>query len=466
MTKTYSDRENTVKRSAVARFRIRLSQEERVQGDPCGLGSPPYIRTVLGLAAMVLAFGAGRPLLAQSLSVGLAAPTSPFSSQAGTSQSFTFSLYDSAGIADMNSADLAFGNTADSNICYLIYFPNTHTLSLNADSSSTGVVSGNWTYGAPGVTGTINNSQCSVNLGASAESYPNGSGGTTVNLTAAVTFNAAFAGGQPMAGVLYNNTQVSSGPWTPLGPGVWDVIAPGDAVSSVSVSPSNGSGLTKTFTLQYSDTAGATAISTAWVWFNAAYSSTGAPGSCMVYYASATNQLFFLNDAGTAWSPATPGAAATLSNSSCSMNAGTASVTSSGTNLTLNLPMTFTTAYTGVQNVFLYASGSSANSGWDALGQWNVSTAAAVSVTPSLGSGSSQTFALNYSDSLEATDLASVWVWFTANFNTASSANSCMVYYASATNQLFFLNDAGTAWSPATPGAAATLSNSSCSMNA
>jgi hypothetical protein len=58
---------------------------------------------------MVLACGACQPLLAQSLSVGLAAPTSNYSSVAGASQSFTFSLYDSAGIADMNSASLAAG---------------------------------------------------------------------------------------------------------------------------------------------------------------------------------------------------------------------------------------------------------------------------------------------------------------------------------------------------------------------
>jgi trimeric autotransporter adhesin len=300
----------------------------------------------------------------------------------------------------MNSADLAFGNTADSNICYLLYFPNTHTLSLNADSSTIPAVSGNWTYGTPGVAGAINNGQCSVNLGASAESYPNGSGGTTVNLTAAVTFNAAFAGGQPMAGVLYNNTQVSSGPWTPFGPGVWDVIAPGDAVSSVSVKPPNGSGLTQTFTLQYNDTAGATAISTAWVWFNPAFSASAgnAASSCMAYYARPTNQLYLIADSGAVWlGPVTLGSSSPLSNSQCSINVQTATATAAGNGLTLSLPVTFTSAYTGVQNVFLYAAGSSANSGWDALGEWNVSTAAAVSVNPASGGSSSQTFALNYS---------------------------------------------------------------------
>jgi hypothetical protein len=42
--KTYSARENTGMRSAFARFRVRLSQERRVQGDPCGPGGPPHKR--------------------------------------------------------------------------------------------------------------------------------------------------------------------------------------------------------------------------------------------------------------------------------------------------------------------------------------------------------------------------------------------------------------------------------------
>ena len=325
---------NAARRSACATTPLRIP------------GPGALRRTVMGLAVLVLACGAGRPLLAQSLSVTLAAPTSGFSSQAGTSQNLTFSLSDSAGVADMNSADLAFGNTAISDICYLLYFPNTRTLSLNEDSSTTSVVSGNWTYGAPGDSETINNSKCSVNLGATSVSYPNGTGGTAVNLTVAVTFSAAFAAGQPMAGVLFNNTEQSSGPWMPLGPGVWDVIAPGSQFSSLSVSPINGSGIAQAFTLQYSDSAGATDIVNAWVWFNAAYSSATSANSCLVYYAKASNQLFLVNDAGTAYTSAAPGAAATLSNSQCSINAQTATATASGIGLTLSLPVTFTSAYT------------------------------------------------------------------------------------------------------------------------
>jgi hypothetical protein len=242
-------------------------------------------------------------------------------------------------------------------------------------------------------------------------------------------------------------------------------------VSDVSVAPSSGTGLQQTFALQYADSLGATDLASVWVWFTSNYSTASTPNSCMLYYARATNQLYFLNDAGTAWSsPVAPGTAVTLSNSQCSVNVAGASVILSGTNLTLNLPMTFTAAYAGAKSTYMYAAGSSANSGWQTLGSWTVSATVAVvsdvSAAPNSGSGLQQTFALQYADSLGAADLASVWVWFTSNYSTASAPNSCMLYYARATNQLYFLNDAGTAWSsPVAPGAAVTLSNSQCSVD-
>jgi hypothetical protein len=121
--------------------------------------------------------------------------------------------------------------------------------------------------------------------------------------------------------------------------------------------------------LEYADSLGATDLSSVWVWFTSNFNS--AASSCMLYYARPTNQLFLLDDAGTAWSsPEAPGTAVTLSNSQCSVNVAAASVTTSGVNLTLNLPMTFTAAYTGTKSTYVYAAGSSANSGWQALGSW------------------------------------------------------------------------------------------------
>ena len=73
---------------------------------------------------------------------------------------------------------------------------------------------------------------------------------------------------------------------------------------------------------------------------------------------------------------------------------------------------------------------------------------------------------MQYADPLGATDLTSVWVWITGNFNSVSVASTCLINYARGTNQLFLYNDAGTGGSSAALGATVTLSNSQCSINA
>jgi hypothetical protein len=139
----------------------------------------------------------------------------------------------------------------------------------------------------------------------------------------------------------------------------------------VSVSPSSGSGASQTFALQYSDTAGAANLQTAYVWFTATLAN--AAGSCMLYYQPAANQLNLLNDAATAWVAGTPGAATTLQNSQCSVNLAGTTVTPNGNTLTLNLAMAFKPAFDGAKNVYMYDSDmSGSNSGWQQEGTWTV----------------------------------------------------------------------------------------------
>jgi hypothetical protein len=165
---------------------------------------------------------------------------------------------------------------------------------------------------------------------------------------------------------------------------------------------------------------------------------------------------------------ATPGAATTLQNSQCSVNMATTTVTLNGNALTMNLPMTFKPAYAGAKNIYMYDSDvSAANSGWQQKGAWTVTAASGVpstvSVTPSSGSGTSHSFALQYSDTAGAANLQFVYAWFNTNLTSASS--SCILYYQPSTNQLNLLNNGATAWQTATLGAATTLQNSQCSVN-
>jgi uncharacterized repeat protein (TIGR01451 family) len=233
-----------------------------------------------------------------------------------------------------------------------------------------------------------------------------------------------------------------------------------------SVTPSSGTGATQTFALQYSDTAGAANLQTAWVWFSAAFSSTS--DSCFLYYDRTANKLNLAPDMTGPYLLATPGTVGTLQNSQCSVNMAATSAALNGNTLTLNLAMTFKPSFRGAKNIFMYGRDLSlTNSGWQTRGSWTVPAPAAVvtadSVTPGSGTGATQSFALQYSDSNGAASFQTTWVWFNAAFS--STSNSCFLYYDRAANQLNLAPDTTGSYLVATPGTAGTLQNSQCSVN-
>ena len=235
--------------------------------------------------------------------------------------------------------------------------------------------------------------------------------------------------------------------------------------SLVSVTPNSGTGITQTFSLVYSDPNGVSDLKNTRVLFNA---SVSAGSACYVTYSPATNQMFLYTDAGTSTSAAvTPGSSATTSNSQCTLNGAGSSFSTSGNNLTLNVSLTFSSAFAGTKNVYMYATGNLGTTvGWTQKGTWTRATSSAptlVSLTPSSGSGTSQTFSMVYSDPNGVPDLKTTRVMF----NTSVSAGSaCYVTYSPATNQMFLYTDAGTSTSAAiTPGSSATASNSQCTLN-
>jgi hypothetical protein len=235
-----------------------------------------------------------------------------------------------------------------------------------------------------------------------------------------------------------------------------------------SVTPSSGSGASQTFALQYSDTAGTGNLQQVWVYFNSTLANP-ATNACLLYYSAATNQVNLLGDNGTAWQAATLGTAATLQNSQCSVNVAAATVAMSGNTVTWNVPMAFQPNFAGQKNIYLHAVDiSGTNTAWQQLGATVTATAGApevVSITPSSGSGERETFALQYSDTAGGANLQQVWVYFNAALANPAT-NACMLYYDATGNQINLLNDNATAWLAATPGAATTLQNSQCSLDA
>ena len=378
------------------------------------------------------------------------------SSGNGLSQTFSFRVSDANGASDLTTVSTLVNTSQSATAaCSITYNRVQNTLWLLTDAGA-----------APA--GTLTPGQrhpaeqpVHLNGGGSSVSVA----GNVLTLNLALTFSTSFSGAKNI--YLYAAGSTGNSGWQPMG--TWTVPATVSGVTVVSVSPSSGSGSQQTFTLQFADGAGATDLSTVWVWINASLASNSA-NSCLVYYSRAANQLNLEADSGAVWLPAaTPGGSGTLTNSQCSVNLAASSVTISGNTLTLNLALTFTPAFSGAKNIYMYAAGSTGNSGWQPMGTWTVpatvSGVTVVSVSPSSGSGSQQTFTLQFADGAGATDLSTVWVWINASL-ASNSANSCLVYYSRAANQLNLEADSGAVWLPAaTPGGSGTLTNSQCSVN-
>jgi Beta-propeller repeat len=380
------------------------------------------------------------------------------SSGSGTSQTFALQYSDTAGAGNLQQVAAYFNATLatpPANACQFYYNVSTNQLNLLNDAGTAGQAA------TLGTAATLQNSQCSLNVGA-ASVAPSGN---TLTLNIPITFLVSFAGPKNIYMSASDVSEASSG-WQQRG--AWTVPGAVTVAQAILVTPSSGSGVSQTFTMQYSDSLGAASLQQVWVYFNATLASP-AVNSCQVYYNLPLNQIDLLNDAGTLSTEATPGTATTLQNSQCSVNVAAATLALSGNALTLSLPLTFRPGFAGAKNIYLYASDQSgSNSGWQQRGTWTVPGAvgpAALGVTPSSGSGTSQVFALQYSDSLGAASLQQVWVYFNATLANPA-VNACLLYYNTATNQINLLGDNGTAWQAATVGTANTLENSQCSINA
>jgi ABC-type uncharacterized transport system substrate-binding protein len=230
----------------------------------------------------------------------------------------------------------------------------------------------------------------------------------------------------------------------------------------VSLSPNAGAGTSATFKAVFSDPNGAADLNELLLQINTTQSSANA---CYVYYQPQGNHLYLAGTGSTWLTPAlTPGVAGTASNSQCTLNAGSSSVTSAGNDLTVNVALSFINTFVDSRNVYLYAGSlSGQNSGWVKEGTWTpnpiASPPAIVSLTPNSGTGESVTFKAVYSDPNGAGDLSELLLQVNSG---QSSANACYVYYQPQGNHFYLANNAGNAWMIAAP----TASNNQCTLNA
>src|ERR1035438_5466428 len=299
--------------------------------------------------------------------------------------------------------------------------------------------------------GTLANSQCTINGGSS--SIVLSGNNATVNL--ALSFSSGFGGLKTVYGYAQAAGGLNSG-WTALGN--WTVTAA--LPQAVSVTPSTGTGSSNTFSFVFSDANGASDLGIVQVVVNSSLS--GYQG-CYISIDPVHNTLWLLNDGATAWQgPITLPTAGTLGNSQCTLNGGSSSIALSGNNATVNLALSFSGSFGGAKNVYGYAQAAGGlNSGWTGLGNWTVPAVLpqAVSVTPSTGTGSSNTFSFLYSGANGG------MVQVVVN-SSLSGYQGCYVSIDPVHGTLLLLNDGATVWQgPITLPTAGTLANSQCTIN-
>ena len=376
-------------------------------------------------------------------------------SGSGSEQTFAFLFSDPSGATDIEAARmLVANNLSAANSCYVWSSGNEFWLRNDASSAWMGPVSVE-------AAGSLTNSQCTLN--AEDSSVSNSENDRTINL--AVTFNTAFAGDKTVYMFAHDNGGLSSG-WQTRG--TWTVpteVVPAAPVA-VSVTPESGSGAGPTFGFLFSDENGAADIEAARM---LVANSLSAANSCYVWL-SGGDELLLRDDASTQWlGPVSVGSAGSLANSQCTVNAEDSSISNSGNDRTIDLAVTFNTAFGGDKTVYMFARDSGGlSSGWQTRGTWTVPTEVvpaapvAVSVTPESGSGAEQTFGFTFSDPNGTSDIGATLMLISSEF---SGVRAC--YILEKESELWLRDDAHSSWmGPVSVGAVNNLTNSQCTLNA
>lgn len=374
----------------------------------------------------------------------------------GSSATFTATYRDANGADTFKTVTLLINaTTAGANAVYITYDRAANRIALRNDANTGS------TTGAPGAASKLSNSQGTVDLAGSKVSIS----GTDLVLTVPVSFEDSFAGAKNLflqaddvTGV--RNTMLSYGSFTVAGAPKTNA-----APSIVSLSPTSGSGTGATFTAVVRDADGAASIESVYLLVHTAIADAN---GARFLYRHDQKRIYLLNDAGSQWSSAAIGTGGALSNSQVSLDASKVSISASGNDLTVKLPITFTGSFSGAKNVYLSAKDLAGDwADWRAMGSWTVPAPANtapknVSVTPASGSGGAQAFSVTWRDADGAADMESMYFLI---HSSISDVNVVRIMYRADQNKVYYLNDDGSAWSIAVPGAKTVLSNGQASID-
>jgi hypothetical protein len=176
--------------------------------------------------------------------------------------------------------------------------------------------------------------------------------GNTLAMTVSLQFSSAFAGAGngPVKNVYALAVNVAGqGPTAGATlAGTWTIpqLTTNGVPTPVSLTPSSGKGSSQAFALVVSDSAGATDLAAVHLIVSGAAALTNA---CWVTYFPSKNSIGLVNDSATAYvGYVTPGQAAAVSNSNCTLSGSGSSVQTSGTLLTLTANLAFNSNFSTV----------------------------------------------------------------------------------------------------------------------
>jgi hypothetical protein len=340
---------------------------------------------VLAAAGILRMAGAAPPLVSPALVMPGAG--------SGPSQTFTFAYSDSAGAQNLGVVNVLINNALDGrHACYIAFVPsgaNSGSVFLVDDAGDAGGPYQGMTL--PG-TGSVQNSQCSIDGSASFAA----SSGNVLSLTLAIMFSPGFAGNS----ILYlsaRDTASNNSGWQALG--TWSVTgaAPPSGPSVSGMGPARSRSVNQPYTFTFNDSNGYQDVTVANVLINGAIDGRHACYLAFVPTSGTAGSLYLVDDAGDAGGPYSgmviPGNGS-VSNGQCTISGAGSSVSGNGNNLTLTLSIAFTQAFAGNQVFYLAARNNTLNSGWQASGSNTVSYDAIISSSAPVSNPAGATLAV------------------------------------------------------------------------
>jgi hypothetical protein len=366
----------------------------------------------------------------------------------GSSQAFTFAFSDTQSPYNLTGFAMLFATTVtQQNACYIVYDRNQGTVALLWDS-------GNGSDSKPiASTTTLQNSQCAI--GAASATISGLSQLVTVN----VTFKAAFSG---LKNIYMSASEV--GKTTGFVVKGTFSAASGGIPTADSVVPASGSGPAQRFSFQISDQGGSGYLTGMAVLFSTSLSTTNA---CYIVYDRGPNTLALSYDnPANGSTPIVLGSTSTVSNSQCSLRGINSTVVVGTTSIVVTLDLTFSANFFGAKNVYVYAAETAGvNSGYVLRGTWTVTGGAptADSVTPSSGTGGTQSFTFQGSDSVQASNISGLSMLFTTG-SPVNVTSACYLIYDRVGGTIGLYSDNGLSLATKPIGSSATLGNSQCAV--